>query len=323
MDIEPNPPKNSTNINQQRIEQEAANWFAKTRGTRLTHAEHEAFQDWLNANPAHRKAYQETESYWRSQLFADALAEIPLSSAKPHRQPNKYRRFGRIALAVSVLLAIFILQDFRHCLYADYCTATGETRSLNLTDGSTVTLAPDSAIRVSLQGQTRQIQLVNGEAFFDVRRNPEQPFVVDSRYSQTRVLGTQFIVRENPTSDTVTVVHGVVSVSQPHGQPAILKVNDQITVSAENAETVTQVSAAKSSAWTKGHLVFENATLVEVAAELNRYRRGLIIVKNDSLKELKVSGRFSLREPNKALDALEQTLPIRVYRITPLLTIIS
>jgi transmembrane sensor len=323
MDIEPNQLQNRISINPQKIEQEAANWFAKIQGARLTQAENEFFLDWLDANPAHRKAYLETENYWRSQIFADALAQIPLSSAKSHRQPNKHRRFARMALAAGVLFAIFIVQDFRHCLNADYCTTTGETRSVSLADGSAVTLAPDSAIRVSLQSQTRHIQLVKGEAFFDVRRNPEQAFVVDSHFSQTRVLGTQFIVRENPASDTVTVVHGVVSVSQPHGQPAMLKASDQITISAENAEAITQVSATKFSAWAKGHLVFENATLADVASELNRYRRGLVIVKNDRLKKLKISGRFSLSEPYKALDALEQTLPIRVYRITPLLTIIT
>lgn len=216
-----------------------------------------------------------------------------------------------------------MLQSNLSCFNTDYCTSIGETRNIYLADGSHVTLSSNTAITVALSEQTRRIQLVQGEAFFDVRRNPEQPFVVDSHFSQTRVLGTKFIVREDQNADTVTVLNGVVSVSSPHGKPSILKVNDQITVDAEKANTITQVSSNNASAWTKGHLLFENTSLGKVVTELGRYRKGAIIIKNNRLKELKVSGRFSISDTNKALDALEQTLLIKIYRLTPWLTVIT
>jgi len=73
----------------------------------------------------------------------------------------------------------------------------------------------------------------------------------------------------------------------------------------------------------KGSASFDNAPLSEVIVELSRYRRGSLLIADDALKNLKVSGRFDIANTDKALEALRQTLPIRVYTITPWLVVIS
>jgi transmembrane sensor len=309
MDIKPSSSiGGASSFATQQIAKQAADWFAKTQGGNLSADERQQFQVWLASDPDHYKAYQQLEHFWLDQRFQSVLSEIPLS-ALPQSSSFNLRRRGVIisALAASILLLAVILQTQLACLSADYCSGVGETRRIMLADGSTVTLSSNTAINVSLQSQVRQVQLIQGEAFFEVRRNPDQPFMVNSSYSQTKVLGTSFIVRKNPDSDTVTVIHGVVSVIQLSGQSDVLKVNDQITVGTENSKIIAHVSGANCSAWTKGYLVFDNSSLEYVS----------------QLKKLKVSGRFSISDTGKALDSLGQTLPIRIYRITPWLVVIA
>ena len=282
------------------------------------------FKPGVASDPDHHKAYQQLQHFWLDQRFQSVLSEIPLS-ALPQSSSFNLRRRGAIisALAASILVLAVILQTQLACLRADYCSGVGETRRIMLADGSTVTLSSNTAINVSLQSQVRQVQLIQGEAFFEIHRNPDQPFLVSSRFCLTKVLGTTFVVRKNSESDTVTVVHGVVSVSQPLGKSTILKANDQIIVGAGNNKIVNQVSSTNFSAWTKGYIAFENISLEHVADEISRYRKGTIVFKNSRLKALKVSGRFSISDTGKALDALAQTLPVRIYRITPWLVVIA
>ncbi len=305
----------------QHIFKQASDWFAKINGGRMTAEEGNRFRIWLEADPVHKKTYREIERFWHDPGFRKALSET-------EKQRQLPRFFNRNWLAVSAVAAGFaivaaLLQTNLNCINADYCTAVGETSAIQLADGSRVTLNSASAIKISFQDRLRQVQLLHGEAFFDVRRDPEQPFVVASRYSQTRVLGTRFNVREDEGSDTVTVSYGVVSVNRPHQEPFILHADDQITVGAEKSDNVIQASSVTALAWVKGHLLFDNTNLGKVVAEIGRYRKGTIIVKNHRLKALKVSGRFTIADTDKALDALEQTLPIHVYRLTPWLVVIA
>lgn len=322
-----NPHPTIANSTQVSLAQQAIDWFARLRSGQMSTQERQRFQAWLNASPAHQQAYQEVEAFWQHPGFHQALAELPLSESNispfPHRGYRNQKRFAIVAMAACLVFSAILFQPSLSCLQADYCTATGETRNVQLADGSTVTLNSQTALNVNLQDDLRQVHLVQGEAYFEVQRNPNRPFVVEGHYSQTRVVGTRFSVRENDRTDTVTVVSGVVEVSRDQQQPAVLHANDQIAVDATNSSPIEQVSATATSAWMKGHLLVDNAPLSEVIAELSRYRRGSLIVKNARLKALKVSGRFDVKNTDKALEALEQTLPIHVYRLTPWLVVIA
>jgi transmembrane sensor len=323
MTSQPNNPSEVSDLSQRRISQQAADWFAKLRNGQVTEEERQHFQRWLTTDLAHSKAFEEIQAFWDDPALSKSLKAIPLSS-----QGKRHSRFSslhyRLAVpltAAGLILAAVILQPYLNCLQADYCTGVGESRSIQLADGSTITLNSQSAVKVNFQGNTRQIHLLQGEVLFEVKRNTAKPFLVDAQFSQTRVLGTRFIVREDRHSDTITVINGVVAVSQNQQQPAILHVNDQLTVG-EATGRIHQVSATKASAWTSGHLVFDSANLGVVIKEISRYRNGTVIIKNSRLKALKVSGRFDIRNPDKALQALEQTLPIKMYRLTPWLVVI-
>lgn len=110
---------------------------------------------------------------------------------------------------------------------------------------------------------------------------------------------------------------GIVEVGRNKIKPYALRVNNQISIDDAISNRIRHVSAATAVTWTKGNLVFEDVRLEDVINEIERHREGVIDIKNSRLKSLKVNGRFDIRNTDKALEALEQTLPIKLYRLTP------
>lgn len=300
-------------------------WFARLRAADVTANEKQQFACWYQANQAHSHAYDEIAAFWDDADFVQILADNPQPAAIVPLRRSRFKHARAITLALAACLALVavIYRPYSICLQADYCTGVGEIRSVALADGSQITLNSGTALSVDLNNGKRQVRLQRGEAFFDVKRNLQQPFVVDAHYSTTRVLGTRFVVREDSKSDSVTVVSGLVEVSGKRRPPTRLAANDSISVDAKHSSELRQVAAINAIAWLKGSAAFDNATLADVIAEISRYRRGSIVIKDDAVKNLKISGRFDISNTDKALEALQQTLPIRIYQLTPWLVIIT
>ena len=305
------------------VAEQATVWFARLRAEDVSELQRAQFATWLAAHPAHQQAYQDIEAFWAhpefSELLSDAPLSVPLAKLKPRRA---WHHPALWAIAASMLLMLGVYQPSLRCWQADYCTAIGESRTVSLADGSEITLNSDTALNVAYRDDVRQIELTHGEAYFSVQRNPAQPFVVASHYATARVLGTRFIVRQDGHSDTVTVISGVVEVSGDRQSPAKLLANQQLEVGLQTTDTVRPVAAIVAAAWLKGHALFDNVPLPDVLAELNRYRPGAIMLSNNQLKDLRVSGRFDIADTDHALQALQQTLPIRMTRLSPWLVLV-
>jgi transmembrane sensor len=305
------------------ISEQAAAWFVRMRAENVTAEERMHFQIWYQANPAHRQAYAETAAFWDDADFTQILGTSALPAQASRRFSSNRFTKPLLALAACLALIAIIYRPTLSCWQADYCTSVGEIKTVQLADGSQVTLNSASAISANFNNGMRQIQLEQGEAFFDVQHDPQHPFLVDAHFSNTRVLGTRFVVKEDSDIDSVTVVSGIVEVSRDRRNPAILKVNDSITVDADRSSEIHHVAAGNAISWLKGNAAFDNAPLNEVIAEIGRYRRGSLLIKNEALKDLKVSGRFDITDTDKALESLQQTLPIKIYRLSPWLVFIG
>jgi transmembrane sensor len=303
------------------IAEQAIAWFARMRAGNVTEQERAQFQAWLQASPTHAEAYRQIDRFWMNPELDRMLGEMPLSTRSS--RSFTIRRRAMLALAASVVLAaVWYRPALIDCLRADYCTGVGEVRSVQLADGSRVTLNSASAVNVAFEPALRQVRLISGEAYFEVRRDPEHPFQVEGNYSMTRVVGTRFTVREQDRSDIVTVISGLVEVGQRDRKSPLLKANERVSVTAEQLGEVESVSG-NTAAWVKGKLLFDNVSLEEVVAEIGRYRRGAVVIRNEQLKNLRVSGRFDVNDTDKALQSLAETLPIRLYRLTPWLIVIG
>ena len=146
--------------------------------------------------------------------------------------------------------------------------------------------------------QERVVWLDRGEAFFQIKHDAAHPFVVMVGDRRITDLGTQFVVRREPSRLKVAVMQGRVwfdpADRQQPSQSAMLTPGDVATVAA-NKMSVTHASPrvlAKGLSWRRGVLVFDNTTLADAAAELNRYNREQLVIADPAIASETIGGTF-------------------------------
>lgn len=232
---------------------------------------------------------------------------------------------GGLAVAASLLAAI-IGPDIAMRMQADHVTATGQTRTITLADNSTVTLAPESAITVRFDGTTRFVELLDGEAFFDVTPDPQKPFRVGADHVTVTVLGTGFDVAEGVGASTVGVAHGVVKVENAANVPAVfekLEAGQQVRVGRDGNVIRTKTPTSQIGAWRNNQLIAQDQPLSEVVDQLRRYFNGTILITDDVLAAQTVTGVYRLDDPVSALRGMARVQKATVREITPWILVVS
>ncbi|WP_417814806.1 FecR family protein [Thalassospira alkalitolerans] len=269
----------------------------------------------------------------QTQNQARPASSFVRSSTAPSRRLPVARRIGRrqlvgfggMAIAAS-LLAFVMAPKIATTLQADYSTATAEVRTITLADASTVTLAPESAIRVRFDTGMRHIDLLEGEAFFDVTPNRERPFRVSSDAVDVTVLGTGFDVRREPGGTDVTVEHGLVRVDLDGAMPPVselLEVGQTARVTWQGNVTRNDVPVGQVAAWRQAQLIAQDQPLGSVVDQLRRYYGGTIIVTDGGLAARPVTGVYNLADPVAALRGIARAQNGVVRQITPWVLVVS
>ena len=310
-----------------RIAEQAIVWFSKTRSGALTPQENARFQHWKKQSPVNERAYREVSQLWHDDDFVQALSVTGLSYTTPpnrRRRPDVYRIF-RYSLGIAACLGIWLLvADPVVRFRADYYTPVGKQQTIHLSDGSNVTLNTDTAITVAINHEQRYVRLLKGEAYFDVSPDAGKPFTVDSGETGTQVLGTRFIVRDSPDGDQVTVLEGLVKVSNAaQQQSAFLHPGEQVGNSGGGLTAIRHIAVHRDFSWIKGRLTFQDETLAHVVNEIGRYLPGYVLISDAALKSYRINARLDISQPLLAFDTLQETLPVKVTHISAWLTIIS
>jgi len=308
------------------IDEQAVAWFIRLRADNATSEEKTSFLRWLNQADAHRDAFNEISRLWSDTDLLQALGE----SAQKHRiEPRKKTPRSNfklpLAMAACLVLTWLFHGELAILMQGDYSTKVGERKAVYLDDGSTAMLNTDSAIAVSMDGPQRKVELLKGEVYFEVKPDPNRPFIVQADHSTTRVLGTRFFVHEKGNGDEVKVVSGRVEVADlgPLKQPQILHDHETVSVNAAGLGEIRLLDSALSTSWVNGFLVFENASLESVISQIRRYRTGLVIYKDNALRELKINGRINLRESDDMLKVLGENLSVKMTYLTDWLVIVG
>lgn len=309
-----------TQPNFAQLEQQAMLWQARLSSDMCPEADRIEFAQWLQQSPAHQKAWQDINQFWNSldTINPDDLLEPQTHSAevialKPKQRPIK----TALALAASLLLALGLFLPKIDYYLADYNVAAGQQKQITLSDGSSILLNTNSAFSVSFNQQQRLITLHQGEAFFQVAADKARPFIVQTAAGQVQALGTAFDVKQQDQQTQVTVFEHAVSITTKQGQRLDkLQTAEQLKFSADSLQTASKVNLQRAAPWHQQRIVFQDKALVDVVAELNRYRPGKIICFNDSIKNLPITGVFGIADTELALQAIEQSLPVKITRIT-------
>jgi transmembrane sensor len=300
------------------ISQQAAQWWVVLHNANASAAEKREFMEWVARAPERveaclrvarvHAAVSRSDVRWpqtsAEDLVRNALAApddsiVPL---RPHVHPKREeerRRPGLLwaaGLAASVLAAASLGWWLTPSRSEQFLTKVGEQRSVLLADGSRVTLNTASKIEVRLQAEHRVIQLLQGEALFEVAQDAHRPFDVHAGNVVVRAVGTQFDIDRRATRTAVTVVEGrvaMIAADSRTGDLPVLSAGDRVVVdSAGPGALEHDVNLAEATAWTQHQLVFHHRPLGEVADELNRYNVGRIDIRTPSLREQEVTGTF-------------------------------
>lgn len=298
---------------QQVIDELAAKWFSRQRAGAWDARERQAFADWLAEDPAHESAYREIEQLWSD------LDHIRRPAIVPGRR--RALPWRGLAAASVFCAALLLANDFSGGRLADpqqvQTTAAGEQREVTLPDGTRAFLAGDSSLRVDFSDAFRDVQLLRGEAYFEVTHDVGRPFRVTSGDSRVRVLGTGFDVHREDAGLTVAVRHGKVALQAKLDarDEQTLTAGDRAQLAAGAGEAqIDRVPVASIAAWRDGMLAFRNQPLGALVDELSQYRAAPIRLGDERLAQRPISGNVRLARPDDFLAALPVLLDVRVQR---------
>ena len=224
---------------------QAIEWLARIRSEDLQEGELGAFAEWLAASSQHQQAFDDATALWH--VSGAALDQLPeeirileatsngqlaagqqlaagkqinagdsakgigkaMSSQDSVVQPT-YRPWHALGVAATFVLACIVMLVQMQA--PQFHTGKGEQRRIVLEDGSTVFLNTATRIEVDYTGQQRRIRLIQGEAWFDVRKDAKRPFVVEGDFATATAIGTSFTVRDTDEFTKVAVTEGQVQV---------------------------------------------------------------------------------------------------------------
>jgi len=345
-------------LNRQILE-EASDWFVDFRVGDVDAAAGARFDEWVRRSPEHIRAYWEIaktyvelpSTYPGGRLDVAALiayarsddnvVQLRSAATEPrHTAPPKRRAIYAIAASLAFALVIsgaLLWQTYR---YPVYVTDIGERRSITLDDGSTVDLNARSRLRIDFSRGERRVDLIDGQALFQVAKDKQRPFIVYSGDAAVRAVGTQFDVYRRNSGTTVTVLEGRVAVysdtetqsspnstahthatssrtargavadvpTPPHdsvdssGSAAVyLSAGEQVVVTPQAIAPRAHADVAAATAWVQRKLIFDGSKLSDVVLEFNRYNRRPMVIDDPALRDFDISGVYLSTDPTSLL----------------------
>ena len=320
------PPVNSA-------EEEAARWLMRIESVSEEQEgaididayakQDEAFGDWLEANPAHRIEVLRMLHTWRRADRLSALNSPSLSQPGPRQWRNRWTKISGIAAAAALALAIIpvalMLRSDDLKGYA-YETLVGSREAVRLADGSRLELNSNTRVTTEVTRDERTVVLEKGEAFFEVARDETRPFKVIAGRQIVTVLGTKFSVHRRGNGIEVAVTEGRVQIDEAGDAedlpPTVVAAGDIVTAE-EGAILVASndmASVARELSWRQGYVIFDKMPLAEAAMEFNRYNRTELVIADDAIGAIEISGRFTSENVDAFARLLSDGFDLTVQR---------
>ena len=307
--------------------------------------EYEEFINEFEEKDVHKNFDYLFEGYWdviqsgknisdSTENLSDEADKI-LQIVKRKERSGRYRDTGalylviaKVAAVVVVALAVYVLGYYANNKHQDKIaedvkniistiekkTKYGEMSNVLLSDGSNVTLNVGSEIRFNenFSGNTREVGL-NGQAFFDVARNKNKPFIINTGNLQVTVLGTAFDVKSYNDDDfaCITVIRGKVRVTSPKNEYTIVP-NEQAFFQKSTGKLIKrEVKSSDFIKWTNGTLYFDQTPVEEMVRRLERWYNVKIQVNDPDILSRTVTGEYINESLVSVLKTLEFSLNIK------------
>ena len=326
-------------------EEAAGFWDARLRAPDCSDNDRKAHEQWKMADPANARAFEALQAMIeglpsiasKPEIQSMRAAALARSSERHSNKPERtnWLRIGGAIAACLVLALVPALLFFAPGLTDDgnstgidaplavYSTAVGERSDVPLADGSIATLNTDTAIDFHFDRGSRAVHLVQGEAFFDVAHDPDQPFVVYAGKYEVIAVGTAFSVKSVDGSLDVVVTEGRVAIrrvrsgetGRQHSQ-TFLDAGQQFIGRPTGRSFRLKADLDKAIAWRDGRAVFDDTPLARAAEEMNRYSAVKLRISDPDLARKTIDGMFITGNQDSFVEALETYFGARAKRVS-------
>ena len=334
------------------VRTQASEWIAFFEINEPNAEQLKAFKVWIKEDPQHPLEFERLSLRWAD---LNALTQLTQPAERPYYSKEKRKRlmisgWGGAVLASLALFMMVVLFPWQQQSQF-YKTAIGERKTIILSDKSIVNLNTNSHIKVDYSEARRGIYLIQGEAHFDVKKNPVRPFEVHAGLRLVRAVGTAFNVRLHTSDVEVIISEGVVEVDSidnrtqlspldsdlpvsntPHKdsadksprvavslekqiKPQRFIAGEQVTYKRSELDIIQRqqaVNVSRKLSWRNGTLEFKREPLQYVVAEISRYTEKNIVVVGERARQLRVGGRFDAGDTDTLLEVLESGFGITV-----------
>lgn len=324
---------------------QAMELWAQLQSAELSEPERRELLRWSEQSAVHRAAWDQARESWAlmGQIDVASLgigtvdslhAEVPTVRDQKPANESVFAAWSKpwAAMAAGLMICIsglIYLPDFiaseeppvislEHAegevAVEHYRNDRREKYQLILADGSVSFLNINTAIEVRYSDSQREIELLKGEAYFQVAKDPARPFTVSAGSTSATAIGTAFVVRRSSKQETLVVVtEGRVEVAQAEvPKTVLLGANQSVVSKADQAFQVSSVAAKHLVAWHQGALIFEDAPLSQVLAEIDRYTPYDIQADFSGWREKRLSGTLFIDNLDQEISALVNSFHLQV-----------
>lgn len=310
--------------------EQAMAWRAEAADPAMPAHRVRALEAWLRL-PAHARAYRQAEQVWSDLGWSQVLNEEALKvemlrrpkGASPAVATSTRRRWlaaGAGLAAAGMAGAVLGPKWLAAAGGGDpaglrLATAVGEIRQVTLEDGSRLSLGGETTAVVRLARTRRTVDILSGDAWFEVAPDPDRPFSVRADGLTATALGTVFEVRRNPRGVQVAVVEGRVRVEAGNGaEPVVLAGGQGVRRLADGVLRPFDVAVAGAGRWRQQRFAYRNVPLSEMVEDLNRYHPPGVRLARPGLGELRISAAFRLDQLDTALNGVALSHELTVTR---------
>ena len=304
--------------NAREIDARAAEWVERRYFGEWSAADQAALDAWLEESIVHRVAFVRLDTGWRR---TERLAALRPSKSEPVEAAQMRRNWPALA-GIAAALGIIAILGVTGSNYLTkpservYTTAVGGHEKVTFADGSQIELNTDTVLRARMTTKERIVWLDKGEAYFQVKHDPHNPFTVVASGRRVIDLGTKFLVLRDDSSLEVALMEGRVRFGAAGGQPksSLLTPGDDVVATAESI-SVTRKSAQELTdklTWRRGVVVFKDTTLAKAVRELDRYNSQKLVVADPAVARRMISGTIHTNDVEGFIRVVRDVLGLHV-----------
>jgi transmembrane sensor len=293
----------SEKVTDLRLQQAIRSWTLRHSGS-WTRDDEANLETWLAADPENRAAYEKVGRAWA--VTGQAAGRV--ARELPARRP--YGLWIAASLLAALSYPLWVMSDnWWNGTRAEWSAERGQTRKIQLADGTRIVLDADSAVESRIGARSRRVVLVRGEALLTVAHDATRPFKVDVGPGRITDIGTEFDIESLNGRARVSVLEGRVSVATPRGE-LVLAAGQASGYDNQGALLPVSNIDGAVTIWETGQRHFNADRLSDVLERITRYHLVSFVFKDPELRELRVSGTFRTDNLPLFLRTLRAALPI-------------